>query len=196
MTVEARIANLAVMNCGKSSNIITLDEGTPEANYCKNAIDQARHDVLRDFDWNFSSQIRALSTSDEDPPPNWLQRYQYPKDALAVREIIRTPRNAPEPPWQILLDAQKRKSIVTDVEKAFFRISVDVMNYDIFDPLALTALSSRLAWYISRPLGLKRKEKSDILQEYIYLINEAKTVDANESTAEEGQPAEWHEARR
>ena len=195
MAGETEIANLAVMNCGKDSNIVSLTEGTPEANYCKNAIDKARRDVLRDYDWGYASVKRALSLSDAAPPIDFRFRYEFPNDAITIREIVRIDRTAPEPPWRIELDSKNRRTVVTDVDLAVFRFTLDITDFDLFDVSAQTAVISRLSWYICINLGLSRGVKSAILNEYNSLLNIAQAHEANQSGKEEQRQASWHEAR-
>lgn len=93
-TSRTHLANMALRHVGVSQTLADVDNASDRsaaARACRDFIDQAREEVLRDFDWPFARRVSAsagLALIEEDPSSEWQYSYRLPSDAVAVRRII------------------------------------------------------------------------------------------------------------
>jgi hypothetical protein len=93
-TSRTHIANMALRHVGVSltlANVDSVSDRRAAALACRDFIDQARDEVLRDFDWPFARRVSpaaGLVVFEEEPTTEWLYSYRLPAEALAVRRVI------------------------------------------------------------------------------------------------------------
>jgi hypothetical protein len=83
---DTQICNIALgqIGVGRIADI----KGTSQVERdCAAIYDDARDEVLADFDWSFARTQRTLSRSATPPEFGYISSYQIPVDCLAVRNI-------------------------------------------------------------------------------------------------------------
>ena len=199
------IANMALSHIGAKPTIESFTEKSAEAEQVNIWYDYSRLQVLEASDWNFARKRRTMalhgdtiSETASDPLAGvWKFRYQYPDDCVAARKV----QNPNAPPKDAIpfdietsLDGEQ-KTILTDAEDAVLVYTWDLANTDMFSPLFTLALSHLLAHEIAFSLTGKRKIKIDELTIYNRVLNEAKSMIANESVEPPPRDADWIRAR-
>ena len=86
---NTQIANLALSHCGVSKPLGNIQtEKNVEAMLCRQFIDIARQDVLREFPWFFATKMITPAVVAQQPTNEWLYAYQYPQDALRLTRFM------------------------------------------------------------------------------------------------------------
>lgn len=88
MSSELDICNMALSHLGVSTEIQNLaTERSKEAQACRRFFENARDEVLRDFDWSFARRREVLALVETDPNTDWHYSYRKPAGAVAVRSL-------------------------------------------------------------------------------------------------------------
>jgi len=104
---QANVCNQALQVIGSRTQIVSIDEGSPEANALLIQWDSVRDQLLRSARWGFADKnltasllkaapgtpenpgpIPAVWDSTTSPPLGWLYEYAYPSDCLMVRIVF------------------------------------------------------------------------------------------------------------
>jgi len=84
---QLEVAREALAQIGTRSKIASLDDGSAEATYINLLYDPIRDFLLVDGDYDFSLAVTRL-TPPSPPIGPWLWAYDYPDDALRIRQLI------------------------------------------------------------------------------------------------------------
>lgn len=198
MTVgKAEICNLALSHLKQAkSQIANFDTDKGHiADLCRTHYDVARRFVLVDHEWNFATRRVALGDIG-NPPAIWAYRYDYPSNALKIREIERASKD--DPPIPFVVEEEDDGSglcILTDKVNAVAVYTVNVENTALFSP----GYVSTLAWYLASEMapGISGKES---LQEACLTVYRntgaaAQAIDSSEGEADEELDSPWERAR-
>lgn len=160
MADETSICNLALGRIG-DERIISMDDASQSARYCKLFYSQTRDEVLRSHPWNFAIRRDTLTALASTPPFGWDYQYQIPSDLLRLLQF--NGWDAWEP-----LDLYEIESgkLLTDESTAQIRYIFQITDTTLFDPLFTEALSLKLASKLSRPLTGTQALGEAILGEY------------------------------
>jgi hypothetical protein len=99
---DVAIANMTLQAIGTRSNIVSLDEASPEANNLNLVYAQTRDELLRKYQWNFArmqaplSLVKAAQGTTANPTGTtlpipmipWLYSYAWPEDCIAIRMLL------------------------------------------------------------------------------------------------------------
>jgi len=189
-TDKVQICNMALARIGVSQFIANLDtEKSNEAINCNLFYDQAVDFALRDFDWNFSRRIVALSLAAGDAAPNWTYKYSYPGDCLFARAVVplglRFPRADQRVPFEVASDGAQ-VVIYSDEPDAVLRYTARVQNPAFFDAQFVSAVAYLLGSEIAIPLSLKPDIAKNARDGYALTVSRAAANNLRES--EPGQP--------
>lgn len=194
---KTHIANMALRHVGVSITIANIDatsERSAAARAVRDFYDQARDELLRDFDWPFARRVSALAglaLVEEDPTTEWQYAYRLPADTLAVRRVlngsgIRTETITGRTPWSLGGDDTgpilytDYASTSSDALRIVYTVRVtDVTRYspDFAQSLALL-LAGYIAPSITEGDELKLGERA--LAKYTWRVEGAKVNAANE----------------
>lgn len=192
-TSETEICNLALGRVRVSREIVSLTEGSAEANQCQRFYAHARDNVLRDFAWGFATRYLALALVADSPNAEWRYAYRWPADCLAARYIVTGVRNDPNPPpFEVGSDATGRL-IFTDMAQAVLKYTATIIDPVQFSPDFADTVAWRLAPDIAIPLGRSEKDRDVALGQYHIALGRAQTSAAAEF---QGDPAPDAEAVR
>lgn len=207
---ESTIAQLALTKIGARFNITSINENSPEANACLLWYDMTRCQVLQSFNWGFA-RSRAILTVHVDPPPCnvWNFRYNFPTDALIMREIQnpakfeywgydhqRQIEQSDAVPYKVERSLPSQtKSILTNLACAHGVYTADVPDVTQFTPTFIEALAAALASKIAFQLTGDRAIEMAKQQEFQMIMMVASGTDANEAVDAPNRDAEWIRGR-
>lgn len=208
-TSSVEIANMALSMIGQDA-IESLDEQDPTAKECKRFYDEARMRALEANDWNFARKRLTLASHSEDPPEGvWAYRYQYPSDAVIIRQL-QNPTNlsvlfatlqdnshlSDAVPFTIEMDATgETKSILTNLDEAVALYTFDQKSVVMLSPHFVFLHSVHLASMIAFAVTGKRTLAETMGKKAAALSFLAPGYNANEGFGEASREAEWVRGR-
>ncbi|HWL54280.1 MAG TPA: hypothetical protein VNQ90_17705 [Chthoniobacteraceae bacterium] len=164
MADAIEICNLALGKIGEL-RISALSEPSQPARFCALFYAQTRDEVLQAANWNFAIRRVVLSRLAETPKFGWAYQYQLPVDCLSVIQL-----NA----WQAWeardLYEIEGERLLTDQESAQLRYTARVEDSEIFPPLFVEALYTKLASKLAEPIMGSRSKAESLLGEYDKLV--------------------------
>lgn len=174
MSVVA-ICNRALNMLG-ANTIISLDDGTTEANACKLHYAASRDAVLESHEWSFAIKRRSLVPTTSTPEWGNSFVFQLPSDCLRVLEA-RNDGRSPNSPNNGLNWTVEGNKLICDSGALDIRYLARIEDTTVYSPKFNTALSARLA--ADMCVGLT---ESTALQQTLYQlaalsVDEAKTTD-------------------
>lgn len=191
MATEVSISNMALSHIKAKSTIASLDENSTEAVKCKLFYEQARNETLEIFDWYFARLTQPLAEVGT-PQPGWIYQYALPSDYVAVREVTSKYRDdAPIPFTLAHSDISDSIVVLTDEEAATVKYTKKITNPTLFPPTFVTAMSYRLAVYLSLPLTGKRELRQEALDLFRISINAARASALSQTQKDPEQDASW-----
>jgi hypothetical protein len=186
-TVE-QIVNQALLECGRTKRIADIYEGG-DAAVAVELYGQARDELLRDHDWDFTRRVAALTLlkgpppaggynplqpwSTAYPPPGYLYEYAYPTDCVTLRAIIAPPGPMPDLDplpalWRIDNDSSlnpNQKVILCNVTNAMAVYRGQVNDPGKFTPNFTQALVARLVDRFSKAFDKEINKEKDAEQD-------------------------------
>lgn len=173
MASDVEIANLALSRLGQNQ-IMSLDDASPAARFCKAFYSQTRDEVLQSNPWTFGTAYVTLSRLTSTPLLEWDYQYQLPSDCLRVIELNGV--GTGDRPGYFVVQGQK---LLTNETDAIIRYIQRVTDGALFTPLFVEALSCKLAARIAKPLTGDANAAGGLLTEYTRLTGpEARRIDA------------------
>ncbi len=175
MADETSVCNLALARLSETA-IMSLEDESQAARYCKRFYEQTRDAVLQSHGWNFATTRVLLSRLGESPIAGWAYQYALPVDCLRILQV-----NGYE--WhqrQGLFETEGR-ALLTDAEVANVRYIRQVTDVNLFTPLFIEALAVKLASVLAQPLTGSRELPTQLLTEYERITGpKARRLDAFE----------------
>lgn len=191
-----QIANMALSHIGAKSSIESLDEQSPEARACKLWYQLALEQALEGFDWSFARKRMDLALDGDDPPAEWLFRYQYPVDCVRFRYIWNPAGpDADAVPFEIETNGSDQRTIVTNMESAVGIFTKLITTPTSYTPMFIEALSRALAHHIAFTITGDLKIKQEQAQGFQAIIATAAASNANERVGRPPRDAEWVRGR-
>jgi len=180
---ETSICNLALGLLGQSQ-IMSLDDASQAARFCKRFYSQSRDEVLQAHPWNFAMRRMTLSQLSTPPSSGWAAQYQLPTDCLRVTQM-----NGMSPSERPGLFSIEGRALLTDADVADIRYIARVEDANFFSPLFIEALSVKLGMRLCQPLTGNRSQAGDLLSEYERITGpKARRTDAFEGHSPRLQP--------
>ena len=195
MSSDVEICNMALAGLGVSQGISALSEAGTAAEQCNLFFVTCRKRVLRDFDWPFARRYYTLGLVAEDPNTDWTYSYRYPATCLSIRSVVGANRkDTSRIPYSLGSDASG-KLIYTDEPEAVVRMTVDITDTELFDPVFVSAFAGLLGSKIGGPLARDPKLVTQSYQFYLADIASARADAQNEGGQDEAPDAESIRAR-
>lgn len=188
------IGNMALSHVGGDSSIEAFGEDSVEANQIVLWYDYSRTQTLEAFNWSFARKRQTLATHSEDPPSGvWAYRYQYPSDAITIREIANPAgKQADAVPFEIEIDATgSTKTILTNLDSAVAVYTFDLETTTLFSSHFVETLSRLLASRIAPTLTSKKEIAERNFAVWQKMIKDAPAQNANEQVGEPPRDADW-----
>jgi len=137
---ETQICNRALSILGVSE-IISLNQETPEARACKAVYETVRDMALSEFTWGFASSYKRLNKLTEEPLDEWENAYSFPNDALKIQRIYSESCRSQGFPFSVVAG----NIIYTDVDDAVAKVTMRIVDSGLFPPHFIDLFSARLA---------------------------------------------------
>lgn len=169
------ICNYALARLGQSQ-IMSMEDASKPARFCKRMYPQTRDEVLRSHPWNFAGKRATLAMLLDKPEFEWLYQYQLPTDFLRMLEL-----NSYRTGESLKLFEIEGDRLLTNESQAQVKYVWRLVDANKFDPLFVEALSVKLASKLAKPLTGSASMATDLLTEYERITAPlARIVDAKE----------------
>jgi len=188
MTTEVSICNQAISWLG-GNRIISLDDGTVEANLCKDNYAHLRDVVLEAKAWTFAVKRIKFARLSEDPLYGFVAAFAIPPDILTVLQVSGANVNAagtgPGPARKSLGNGEEQRiiwqregeTITCDQEQIYGRCIQRITDPSKFSPGFVQALAARIAREICLPLTHSKTLEDKMVLKYDDSLSDAGTFD-------------------
>ena len=150
MSSVVQICNQALANINARATIASLTESSVSARACQIWYEPSRRKALEVRGWGFArKRIIGAEHSSPAPTAQWQYRYQYPSDAVRVREMEHGINDFTQP-FEIEIADDSTKSIVTNVGDATIVYTFDQEDTAFFTP----TFTDALAWLIASKIAV------------------------------------------
>lgn len=189
MADETGICNSALSKVG-ATRIVSLIDGTKNANFCAEQYEKLRDQLLRRHIWNFAKARAKLAKLTPAPAFGFDNAFQLPSDWLRTVSVHDNDQGLGVIPYAI-----EGRSILADSEDVYL-IYVKIVT----DPNQMTAdfretLAVLLAREAAIPIAHSNSLKQDMKDDLRKALREARGTDAIEDYPEEFPVGSWDEAR-
>ena len=166
------IANKALTYLG-SNAITSITDDTVEGRAINRIYEQSRDYCLRDHPWNFAMIRVALAADTTAPVWEYTNSFPWPSDCLRIIEVNTTEE------WAV-----EGRSIVSDAAAPLQILYISkITDTSIYDAKFVEAYAMRLASDVAYELTANQTVVAAAENKYISLIQEARLVDAHESSS-------------
>jgi len=190
---QQSICNTALRRL-KADPIANIDEGSTEANACKDLFDGCVEATLSAHPWNFATYRRTLADTGSTIAP-WAYGYSFPTGCLTVQKIWNPLSQTQKIDFEVAINSDGRKVIYTDKAEAVAIYTGRVTDFSLCHPLFIEAVE----WKLQSELALAIPRDYDAMQialnMYRNALAQAETADANEGVEEDVSLAPWTENR-
>jgi hypothetical protein len=160
-----------------ASPIVSLEDGSTEANALKTLYEPAKKNVLRSYPWRCATKTATLALLDETPvDPSWDYAYSVPNDSIRVL-AVKQPLSPVTIEWTI-----EGKKILTNETGAIANYIFNVTESQL-DAHVEMALSAKLALDLSYTLTASNTREGNMFEMYEQKLNEARTTDRQEASS-------------
>lgn len=178
MASKVSICNQALSLLG-ANHIVSLSDGTTEANMCDALFDDVRDSVLRAHPWNCAVGRVSLNKLTSTPAYGYTAEYTLPTDPYCLRVLD---VNDEEITGGISWKVEGRK-LLASVDTIKIRYIQRLTDPGQFDPLLVSAIAARLAAEMSYAIVQSNTVTQGLWQLYNVKIEEAKAYDSLEGTS-------------
>lgn len=184
MASTVEIANQALIRVG-SESILSLTDATERARACNASWPFVRREVLRSHSWNSVTTRVKIAELVDAPSWGWDTAYQVPSDSLRILEVDTTYQ------WRIEGD-----EILTDgTGELSIRYLKDETDTEQYDAGLTELMVLRLAVEIVERITDSTTKRTELLNDYLMLLSEAKADDGEEQSPSEFEEDSWVTAR-
>jgi hypothetical protein len=191
MASQTDICNLALIRLG-SLPILSIDDTDKRAVAVRGVWGQVVDIVLRDHPWNFAVRRAKLARLSAAPLFGYAYAYQLPAEQLRVLGLLNVDTGLMDPTLGFEIEGQ---TLVTDQASASIKYVERVTATGRFDPRFCSALASRLAAEVALHLTGSPAVKKQMMDEYVYELSTARSIDAQENPPEVYREDSWMDAR-
>jgi hypothetical protein len=224
MTTDVDICNMALGKIGTRTTIVSLTEGSNEANQCNIYYTNTRDALLRSHRWDFirnqaSLALIADATIGQTVPIPWAYEYAYPSDCLKPWYMIPNPVSTPgtypfptnfpaisvdNPPVKYvvgtdIVNGVRRQVILTNLPQAILVYGVSGIDPSFYDTQFVELLSIALAAAICVPLTGNAELKNSLHDEVFHpqtgLLVRVTASNANDQLTIHDHLPEWIRVR-
>lgn len=195
---EVTVCNMALGHIGASTISSLSDTRSANAEACNTYFATARDATLEGADWNFARIRKSLAKLSDERPMEWQYGYAYPSDCVKFRRIAHVNRRTNNPyPFEVALRGDKSSQwILTDLQDAVGVYTARIENLNLFSPMAIEALSWKLASLIVVPITRKMEAIAGLNAQFQLRLGQAETSSYNEQQGDKPNESELVEARR
>ena len=170
---------LSLINGGR---IYGLDEETETARQCRLHYDATRQMLLSQYEWNFARKREECVLS-EHKLAGYEFVYAYPEKCIRILGVI--PKGErfkaeSQKEYDVFTIDDNTKYIVSDVPLAYIDYVYDVQDIDVFSPVFVQALKSKMGAELAMPLTGNSGLFDQCYKLYQAATQEAKSLSAKE----------------
>ena len=184
-TSKVELFNIALGRVGEGYVIQHPDEDSQPARECRRFYDMSRKQTLRAFDWPWATRaVNGTRLADGPLGAKWSYFYAIPSESLKVIGVYN--QYGRKVPFQITSmqnDIGTFKTVATNEETPILYYVVNVEDASQYDPLFADALAWRLASELAPVRTENNNMRSDALQMWSGVIEQAKSSNLSESYA-------------
>lgn len=184
MPSKIAICNAALALVG-DNRINSLLEDSEGARQCAAWWDIARDAVLASHPWNFAMKRVSLARLSDAPTFDYDYAFQLPSDCLRVWET-----DDDDYPYKI-----EGRTLLSDRESVKILYIARIEDTTYYSPVFVEALALHLAWNICYRLKSSRSHAEFLYQQFEATMQRARSVDAQEGSADELSADEWLDSR-
>lgn len=184
-TSITQIANLALIEVG-AEPITLLTEDRPEAKAVNTFWDATLEAVLRAYPWSCAKARRTIAASG-----SYVPDHGFTYGLLLPADCIRLLSLSNDEPYELVgrvIECDSDSLEITYIKK--------LTDPTKFDALLVTALAARLAWAICYKLTQSNSLKESLWDSYRKVLQEARTVNAQETALTTIDADEWVDSRQ
>lgn len=170
--------NQALFLVGERS-LGALTEENERARACNQYIDQVRRELISEREWTFARKHVLLDTPDATSPVHFGNRFELPSDFLSLKKVSTDADFSRHNVPYDMESTATAKFIATDADQIYIRYIFDQQNFDVMNPVFISAVSHRLASYLATLLT-----SSKTLSEKLMVVAEQKL---SEAAAQDGR---------
>jgi len=170
---ETDICNSALRRLGEAT-ILSLTDGTANANYCQQFYEVERNFLLRVYPWGFANKRVTLGRSTTVPDWEYSYLYALPNDYLKLLDVLDSDFE------DIKIEG---RFIATNLETVKIKYTAKITNTPEFDATFSEMLAVRLAAVLAYPLT-----KSNTVSQAMWKLYEEYEMDAFSADGQEGTP--------
>lgn len=167
MATSLDVCKQALASIGSRTTIVSLTDGSPEATYCSLLYAPLRDFLLREGDYDFALKRLPATPAGVQVIP-WVYSYNYPDDAIRIRQLIPTTYSALDPrpiEWN-LYNVSNTRYIVSkqSIDSILYTFAADVDAMDsIFRESLVRLLGSALAFALTNRIEASDKELKEAM---------------------------------
>ena len=182
MVTKIDICNLSLAQLGQSP-ISSLEQENEKARRLKLFYVPVRDEVLRTHNWAFAGVREPLALLDNKPDDQARFIYQYPGDALFVRNVFDQTRS--KLPFQEFFRADRNlRVLAVGSDKAWAEYTRRITDENLFDSAFVKSFSLALACDLAVSLTADTQLAAHLLQKYTLSLEEARRTNASETFAQ------------
>jgi hypothetical protein len=166
------ICNLALSKIGNQM-IMSLDDPSIEARFCKLHYAPTLASLLRMHEWNWAVGMTQLAAMATPPEFDWDYSYQLPSDFARIQTLNSFKSNEPNCDFEIIGD-----KLMTDESTAYITYIKDVVDPNLFDPIFVEVLSLAIGAKLAKPLGGSMDIQQRLEGDFKQMLGEARRIDA------------------
>lgn len=181
------ICNLALIQLG-ATRITDLAAANRNSQLCSEFISPTIDEVLRLHPWNCACARAALACLSETPDFGFAYQYTLPTAPYCLR-ALRINESAID-----IFKVEGRK-LLTDHSSVDLEFIKRITNPAEFDPLVISVIAARLAFYLAFPITQSSSVKDKMERGFGLTLREARSADSQEGTPDEIDTSTWLDAR-
>lgn len=179
-TTDVEICSRSLAELGDEP-ILSLDDPSKRARFCKQLYPNVRDEVLCDAPWNCATKRVALALSVTPPAWGFTNRFQLPSDYLNFVSI-----EHPLTPWR-----REEDSILSHDSEMNLVYVFRLVDVSRMDPLLQDALVMKLAAALVGPLSRDASRRTQLEALYQERLSKAQIRDAKEAPVEQLISSTW-----
>jgi hypothetical protein len=179
------ICNSALVKLG-ATRIVSLTEGSKNANLCSEQFAKIRDDLLRGHSWNFAMARAKPAQLDASPAFGFDHAFQLP--ASFMRAVTVHPDDGGRAPVAYKIEGRQ---LLADSSEIYLRFVSQVTDPNVMDPAFRETLAWALAFDLAIPITQSSTTREQMAHGLRDALSKAKSVDAIEDFPETTPDTAW-----
>lgn len=185
MTSVVGICNSALIKLGATA-IMSLTEGSRNANLCLEQYDKLRDDLLRGHVWNFAIERTKLARLAAAPDYGFAYAYQLPADWLRTVGVHDNDAGHGAARYRI-----EGRRVLSDASQLWLKYIARIEDPNRMDAAFREALAWKLAIDFAIPIVQSSTARSEAAEGYRRAVVKARSVDAIEDFPDPLPESDW-----